>query len=188
MNGKKTLYDIAVVAEKLSGSVSFPRGKRRVRVIQYNKDMDYSVLQLREEPYDLIPIPISINEVEADIDLKVFHFPVAGFNDTASATISPFTQWMKSSIPTNHHVSCSGPALMKGSSGAPYVNRNGFVVGIHVESRNDAEEVNADENVDFELFSNSINSIANSHGSISVALLIGKCQQLVNYLNGDNIF
>ena len=191
MNGRKILYDIALVAEKKNNVVTYVRGKKRIKVIKYNAGMDYAVLELVDRPYDLIKIPIFVGEVEADIDLKVFHFPVTSFNSSNTGSITPFTQWMKSSISVNHHLPCSGTALLLGSSGAPYVNRNGCVVGLHIESVNNTVELDfeLDDDVDSKLkiISETVNSNANAHGSIVQVLLIAKCPKLVQVLRDLDI-
>jgi hypothetical protein len=73
--------------------------------------------------------------VEADTDLKVFRMPVRLFTEGSISDLSVFTKWMKSATPTAHNIPCSG-GLFAGSSGAPFVSREGFCVGMHVESIN----------------------------------------------------
>ena len=74
-------YQIALVAEKAKNIITYREGIRDVKVVKYNKNMDYAIIELAAEPYDLIPIPISRKDPGADEDIKVFHFPVADFND-----------------------------------------------------------------------------------------------------------
>ena len=185
MNGNVKKYRIALTAQKSDGVVHFT-GERNVIVLRYNREMDYALLGLSDEPHNLDPIPLSLHPVEADIDVKVFHFPVTTFNDSANGSISPFTAWVKTSIATRHHLPCGGPGLYKGSSGAPYVLRSGGAVALHMEAVNDAKTVDFedDANADakLEVLSSTVNSNANSHGSISSGLLIGQCPKLVAIL------
>ena len=187
MKGNHLNYRIALTAERSqAGGITFPAGIMDVKVYRRNKDMDYAILELKAEPYNLVPIPISIDPVVADTDVKVFHFPVAEFNDTSTNVVGPYTQWIKTSIPTAHHIPCGGPGLYRGSSGAPFVSRSGSVVGIHMEAASEAAEVNfaAEMDVDskIDVISNTVNSNANVHGSRNTALQIGKCDELVTIL------
>jgi S1-C subfamily serine protease len=191
MRGSAVNYRIAPVAEKNLGSITFTRGVRNVKVVKWDKRMDHAVLKLVDEPYDIEAFTISLDDIGFDTDLKVFHFPVVDFNRTESGLISPYATWLKSSLTSSHKVGCSGAGLFKGSSGAPYVMRNGKVVGIHVEGANDAEGVTFAEGSDVESRLNSLsesaNSNSNAHGSISYALLISKCPKLVDFLNENGI-
>lgn len=117
--------------------------------------------------------------------MKVFHYPVSALNISESCIIGPFANCQKTSIPFYHKVACSGPGLLKGSSGAPHVLRNGKVIGILVEGVNDNEGVRFEEGSDYE-FTDSLTvsavSYSDTHGSISHALLISKCPKLSNFL------
>lgn len=64
-----------------------PYDMKEVRVIASNKVMHYAILELIGEG-QLIPIPISIADVPAETDLKVFHYPVTRF-----WMISPHLNW-----------------------------------------------------------------------------------------------
>jgi hypothetical protein len=183
-------YRIALVAEKTAKLVTFPKGIHDVKVVKYNSNMDYAILEISDD-FDLTPIPLSFAGVEADIDLKVFHFPVTMFSQCSSSSLGPYTCWLKSSISTKHHVPCGGAALYSGSSGAPYVTKCGKAVGFHIESINKCDPLNFEEDMTvdskLEMVSYTINSNVNSHGSISSALLIGRCLELVRYLNSLGI-
>jgi hypothetical protein len=186
MKGKAVLYTIALVVEKRKGILSFPQGFMHVRVISYNVEMDYAVLQLyNKETQDLIPIPISVRPVESDVDVKIFHCPLEQFLDTDPSACGAFTKWTKTGVQSSHHVLCD-VSLFKGSSGAPYVLRSGEVVAIHVENRSSAECVTLEEDTPvyeaLELMSNTINSHANVHSSMAYGLLISKCPTLVSEL------
>ena len=185
MRDKQLCYIIALTAEKTLGIISYPKGSRPVKVVRYNADMDYAILQVQPAGgvEKLVPIPLSYQEPQADVDLKVFHFPVVAFNDNSNAVVGPHTCWVKSSIATNHSLPCSGPGLFSGSSGAPYVTREGCAVGIHQESVNNMPTVDTgafddDSSSNLELVSSTVNSHAHSHGSLCHALLIGKCKHL----------
>jgi hypothetical protein len=93
---------------------------------------------------------------------------------------------------TKHHISCVG-GLFAGSSGAPFITREGKVVGFHVESVNESEEIDAttfttltyDEK--FELISDTVNSNAGVHSSLCASLNISKCKKLREALNDIGI-
>ena len=185
MKGRIMKYRIGSLADKNNGLTNITEGEREVKVIRWDSQMDFSILTLENEPYDLEPFPISLEDVEFDTDLKVFHYPVADFNENSSGIMSPFATWLKSSRSVTHKMRCAGPGLMKGSSGAPYVLRNGEVVAIHVEAISDAEAVvfsdGANHEAKFEALSKSSLSGSTSHGSLSYALLIRKCPGLVDF-------
>jgi hypothetical protein len=147
--------------------------------------MDYAILQLDDTGADLIPIPISIRAVDSDTDLKVFHCPVGLFTDGNQSDVTVFTGWVKSGRPTRHHIPCNG-GLFSGSSGGPFVTREGYAVGMHIESINSARGVESsytgNPQTNFDILSSSCNSNANNHASISSALCLGSCRKLVTVL------
>jgi hypothetical protein len=71
------------------------------------------------------------------------------------------------------------------------VTKCGKAVGFHIESINKCDPLNFEEDMTvdskLEMVSYTINSNVNSHGSISSALLIGRCLELVRYLNSLGI-
>jgi hypothetical protein len=157
-------------------------GLIEAKVIYFNSDMDYAIIEV-SAPEPLVPIPISIRVIEGDSDLKVFHAPVGLFNQRSSNDIAIFSEWMKSSTHVDgHHILCAG-GLFSGSSGAPVLTAEGYAVGMHVTSENEAKE--ADVPLDatagevIEIFSDSINSLANTHGSITRSLRFSSCPKLL---------
>ncbi len=136
-----TKYAFALTCERRNGVISCPHGYFEARVLRYNVDMDYALISSTVKK-DLVPIPVSTTPVEGDLDIKVFHMPIDDFNDQeADDSLSVDTKWIKSTLPTRHHMKCSG-GLFSGSSGAPSVMRDGRVVGFHCESINSKREVN----------------------------------------------
>ena len=103
--------------------------------------------------------------------------------------ISPpiFYQWVRCARPSPHHIYCQG-GLYGGSSGAPFILRNGRVVAIHIESSKAAESIDIDAmrklsvHDAIELVSETVNSNTMVHGSISTGLYIAKCPTLVQTL------
>jgi hypothetical protein len=134
MHGRRlTDYAFTLVCERKDGVIYCHGGLFRARVDRYNVDMDYALL-VSVDKNDLTPIPLSIRPVEADRDLKVFHMPIDDFNDVeADDSLSVHTKWVKSTFPTAHHMKCSG-GLYAGSSGSPFVMRDGRAVGFFCES------------------------------------------------------
>ena len=122
MKGRVLNYLIAAVVMKCNGNITFPNDPVNVKVVRFNTDMDYAILELQDSNSNLTPIPISLDPVESDTDLKLFHCPVAAFHDNSNADVGVLTRWVKSGYMTNHHLVCDGGAF-RGSSGAPYVLR-----------------------------------------------------------------
>ena len=150
-----------------------------VKIKYYNVKMDYCILELIDANCSvaLTPIPVSIQDLEAETNLKVYLAPIAAVNDMTSSTINIFTMWVKCARPTAHHIHCQG-VLFGGSSGAPFILRNGRVAAFHLESFNSAETIDAEavkqmEPQDaIELISETVNSNATSYGSICRGLYI----------------
>jgi hypothetical protein len=184
-------FTVSISRHLTSGAHQMVHGVRDAQILYYNSVMDYAIIEDKSGSNDLTPIPISIRVVDTDVDLKVFHCPVALFNDEDFGDLTVYTSWVKSAKPTKHHSPCSG-GLFAGSSGAPFVTRDGFVVGFHVESINSARAietpqlqaklatgVTADLNDAIELVSETVNSNSRVHASLCRALCIGSCSKLV---------
>ena len=177
---RATGYAIALTVSKSESGIVNIEGRRDLVVHKYNTNMDYVILKLADSDIgaDLLPIPISIRPVEADTDIKVFHCPVGLYNEDAIEDLSVLTVWVKSARPTRHHIICSG-GLFAGSSGAPFVVREGFVIGMHVESINGQAEIPKDDYNSLEIISETVNSSSHSHASLCRALVFGLCKRLV---------
>jgi hypothetical protein len=188
MRGRALNYLIATVVEKKNGNITFPYGTYCVKVVRFNKIMDYAILEVQDIGVNFIPIPISLEPVISDTDLKLFHCPIAQFNDISSANVGVLTRWLKSGYSLKHHMTCEIGAF-KGSSGAPYVLRDGRAVGIHVESFSETKQLDDDDvnalqevNEQIEIISDTVNSNAENYSSLSTVLLIHKCPKLIDLL------
>ena len=186
-------YGIAPFAVRRAGAVVVRQGfPRPVRVRYFNTAMDYAVLEVCDNCFDLVPVPISLEVVEADMDLKVYHCPVDTFNEGHVEDLTVFSNWVKAARPTNHHVACN-VGLYGGSSGGPFISRSGGAIGMHIESVSTAREIDktaiaamsASDAV--EILSETVNSHANGHASFSRALLFRTCPGLINALQGLGI-
>ena len=183
----KSEYIIATTVEKRNSQYTISGPHYAVRIRYYNTNNDYCILELLDTSVALSPIPISIQELEPETDLKVYHAPVDAFNDHSSNVLSIFTAWVRCARPSLHHIYCQG-SLYGGSSGAPFILRNGRVVGFHQESLNAAKSVDLDimKNMSaqevIELVSETVNSNTTVYGSISSGLYIAKCRILVQTL------
>jgi hypothetical protein len=187
-NRRATNYGIAMTVSRSKGGqvMTDPILPYRVRVLYYNASMDYAILILEDASLPpLEKVPVSIARVEFDTDLKVFHCPVGLFTSESSDSVSVFTGWVKTSRCTAHHIPCSG-GLFAGSSGSPFITRAGYVVGMHVESINEQiDNLNVkglDVTDALEIVSDTVNSNAQNHASLSSALCVGLCPQLVKCL------
>lgn len=195
-------YGIVPYVSRLrSGAVEIPRGfPRPVRVLQFNTDMDYAILEVGDgggrgrgrgdDGEDLKPIPISLEEVEAEMDLKIYHCPVDLFNDERVKDLTVFSGCVQTARPTAHHVTCN-VGLYSGSSGGPFIScRSGGAVGMHVESVPTARDVDpmavatsvptAEDAA--EIVSDTENSRGTNHAAFSRALLFRTCPKLVRAL------
>ena len=188
MKGRVLKYLIANVVVKRDGNINFTRPPAFVKVVRFNCEMDYAILELQDSNSNLAPIPISLDPVESDTDLKLFHCPVAAFHDNSNADVGVLTRWVKSGYMTNHHLVCDGGAF-RGSSGAPYVLRGGSAIGIHVESFNETETLSSDDVIamasiddQIEIISDTVNSNATNYASMSSLLFFGSCPKLIDSL------
>ncbi|RYY43784.1 MAG: serine protease [Chitinophagaceae bacterium] len=184
-----TDYAFALTCERVNGVVTCAQGWFPAKVLKFNREMDYALIESLDKK-DLIPIPLSIGPVEGDLDVKVFHIPIDDFNDCVNDDqLSVHTLWIKSTLPSKHHMKCHG-GLFAGSSGAPFVLRNGRVFGFYCESINSKREADIDgatlqEAV--EILSDTVNSHAHNHASFCRALLIGACPKFVKMLGEHGV-
>lgn len=190
MDGRRTTgYGISPYVSRTAGGITVPTDyPREIRIRYFNTSMDYAIAELTDSDFNLVPIPISLEVLTADMDLKVYHCPVDTFNDEHVEDLTVFPQWTKTARPTAHHVACS-VGLYSGSSGGPFISRTGGAVAMHVESVNSAKEIDTTavrsmpvDNA-IELISETVNSHANSHASFSRALVIRSCNALVHKLH-----
>jgi hypothetical protein len=188
MRGRAVNYLIAPVVVKENGNIHFPTPPCSVKVVRFNKQMDYAILELQSTDLNLTPIPISLEPVISDIDLKLFHCPIAAFNDNSNSDVGVLTRWLKSGYSKNHHMVCEGGAF-RGSSGAPYVMRNGFAIGIHIESINETQQLEVDDvkamsslDEQIEIISDTVNSNAENYAALSTVLLFNRCPKLIEQL------
>jgi hypothetical protein len=92
--------------ENGDGIFSFPQGFRQVRVISYNVGMDYAILQLySKEEQNSLPIP-SVQPVESDVDVKIFHCLLERFQERDPSGCGTYTKWAKTGVQSAHHVLC----------------------------------------------------------------------------------
>jgi hypothetical protein len=63
LGDKRRTYRIALVGEKTSGGIgmvgSACGGYKTVNVVKYNADLNYAILALQHEPFDLVPVPVT---------------------------------------------------------------------------------------------------------------------------------
>jgi hypothetical protein len=151
---------------KTNGVQSVPVDFHRVKVLRFNIGSDWAILTLLDPPFTerTVPIPITIVDVEQDTDFKVFHMPISDYIFQESDSISAYTEWMKTANPREHHIDGTR-GLYSGSSGAPFVLRNGFAFAMHVESRNEATSIPDHLRDDAEVISNTVCSNAGVHAS-----------------------
>ncbi len=185
---RRVYYAIATaVSRKIEQGkeITDATGLVTVKVTHYDADMDYAIIEVQAKPF-LTPIPISGREVVGGSNLKAFHCPIGMFNEGVVNDIGVFPLRLKSSsLRGGQHISCQG-GMFSGSSGAPLVTEDGYAVGMHVESVNEAREVSifeasTQEQINEQL-SMSINSGANTHASIVRALRLGSCRELMKTL------
>lgn len=177
----------------LDCEINSSNGFRLAKVGRYNKIMDYAILiDVSGAEEQLVHIPISLSPIESYQDLKVFHAPVSVFNDGPMNSLSIYVSWVKSSAvcSRHHHVTCMG-GLSQGSSGAPFVARDGRVIGMHLESISGVVDSRPPEGTlaadALELVSDTAGSLINNHASYCEGLIISKCPQLVADLRRQGI-
>lgn len=129
-----------------TSEIQTPDGVQMARVIHYNKQLDYAILEnISTGQPELQPIPISFMPVEEEIDMKVYHSPVTHFNNHYLDNLPIFSDWKISNESGDRHMLLMG-GLSKGSSGGALVTRDGYAIGMHVESNNEIKTKNAPKN------------------------------------------
>ena len=135
-------YGIASSVSKTNGVEDIPEDFHFVDINCFNVLSDWAIVELSGSPFteQTVPIPITTVEVKTDTDFVVFHMPISDYMFRGNDGISLFAAWMRTAKPRKHHVEGNG-SLFKGSSGAPFVLRNGRAFAMHLESRNEVIRV-----------------------------------------------
>ena len=176
-------YGIAVSVSKTNDVQEAPEDFHRVKIKYYNVQSDWAIIELLDPPFTerTVPIPITTVDVEMDTDFKVFHMPISEYMFQETDSISAHTDWLKAGRPKKHHVE-GNKGLFRGSSGAPFVLRNGYAFAMHLESRNEAISVPEGKRDDAEVISNTIHSNAQVHASRCSGLYLKTCSELLSRL------
>lgn len=187
-------YTIALSVERSeTNQLLFPEGYREVGLKYRNKTADWAILELRGDPSFQEIIPVSLDPVPSDTDVKVFHCAVGPFNSEEEEILSAETTWAKTLRGTAHHLRCN-KGFYRGSSGAPVLLRNGSVVAFHQESNNEARKLPSGQTLvqmttddAWDLISDVVNSVASSYTANARAIEISKCPRLVEQLRNLRI-
>jgi hypothetical protein len=183
-------YTIALSVERHPNvqEILFLEGYTCVRLRYRNKSADWAILEVKSPAPPLEFIPISLEPVLPDINVKILYCPAALFNEGVEEILSTDTVWAKSLRGTSHHLRYNH-RLLRGSSGAPVILRNGCVVAFHQESfsgsrRLPAGEVLAEMTAEdtWDIVSSVVNSVATSYGATGRGIQISKCPRLVQKL------
>jgi hypothetical protein len=182
MEGRKLAnYGIALTLSKTDGVQDPPVDFHEVKVKYYNVQADWAILELIGPTFSppTVPIPITVTiNVEQDTDFKVFHMPISDYIFQDTDDISAGTARGKTAVPTRHHIR-GNMGLFSGSSGAPFVLRNGYCFAMHVEGRNAVVAVPIGYKDDAEVVSETVNSNVHTHASRCSGLYFQKCRRLV---------
>ena len=186
MDKKKLVgYGIALGVSKTMGIQDVPEDFHFVKIKYFNVLSDWAIVELSGSPFTehTVPIPITTVEVEMDTDFVVFHMPISDymFMFLENDGISLFAAWMRAARPRKHHVE-GNKGLFKGSSGAPFVLRNGCAFAMHLERRNEVISDSDGERDDAEVVSNTIHSDAEIHPSRPSGLYFKTCPELLRRL------
>ena len=142
-----TTYGIALVVDVQEPPVEF----HTVNIKYYNIEYNYAILELTGRPFsgDRVPIPITIDSdggdeyIQHNTDFKIFHIPILDYNCQVINGISAYTAWGKivntytrETHDDKHKRYIYGNInLYRGSSGTPFVLRNGSVFAMYVENK-----------------------------------------------------
>ena len=77
-----------------------------VKVIKVGKILDWAVLKTVES-VPLIPMPLTLREVDRDTDIKIYHCPVLLFNNFEMEILCPNSRWTKVIATVKHSLSSS---------------------------------------------------------------------------------
>ena len=136
-------YGIALVVDIQEPLIEF----HIVTIKYYNIEYNYAILELVGQPFsgDRVSIPISIDcdngndKIQHNTDFKVFHIPILDYQCQVINSISAYTAWGKTVYTnkrdTREHYIYGNISLYKGSSGTPFVLRNGSVFAMYVENK-----------------------------------------------------
>jgi hypothetical protein len=172
-----------------------------VKVIKVGKALDWAILETVEF-VSLVPIPLTLREVDRDTDIKIYHCPVLLFNNLDIEILCPNSRWTKVIATVSHSLFADG-GLFKGSSGGPFILRDGCAVGFHVESVSESKMTESNfigrlrnsENLpnndalwqSIEVLTETIDSNCSVHDSVCKALSLQKLKNLIDNLRNLGI-
>jgi hypothetical protein len=186
-----------------TGEVSYTRGRYSVRVVAAGDgnadELDYVVLTLTDPTEaTLVPLPVAGSVSKGESVRLYSAFNAGGFNeftqDFCNVAIDVFQPVATTST---SHLYCNNDNE-SGTSGGPYLNSRGQVVAIHIASRNDILDFEANptltsrgkkrvrQNQDVRAkvieLCDVVSRIFNTNCRHSVGLVIGRCPMLCGYL------
>jgi len=193
--GNVKRYFIALMVTR-NGSVQYPNGFHEVELKGRCYETDWAILELISKSVSLKFIEIFRGDsIEVESDIKVYHAPVSFFNTQQNDMLCANPDWVKYWRCTRHHV-CVSKGLFSGSSGSPFLLRNGQVVGMHQESHNEAVDIDEpslkkriiakDDVWDvITVVSDSVISSGRVHASMAQGLWLSKCTSLMTFLDAN---
>jgi len=117
-----------------------------VKLLASDADDDWAILEIQGDPLpsfipicpsDQLPTPARTNE-----ELKVIYAPIGMFLSSSLDELAMWTDEYKRVLQyhcLSTRILVAG-GLYRGSCGAPYINHDGFVVGMHIASLNESKE------------------------------------------------
>ena len=172
------------------------------KVIKTGSKLDWAILETAE-CISLVPIPLTLVQVDRDTDIKIYHCPVQLYNSLEMEVVCPNSRWTKVMTTVKHSLIADG-GLFKGSSGGPFILRNGCAVGFHVESVSEAimtdsnlirrlrrsnENATSNEALweSIEVLTETIDSNCGVHDSVCKALSFRQLKNLIDNLRNLGI-
>ena len=146
-------YGIALVVEKILDIQEPPIDFYIVTIKYYNIEYNYAILELIGQAFsgDKVSIPITIDSdggddnIQQNTDFKIFHIPILDYQCQVINCISAYTAWGKivntytrethDDKHSRYIYVYGNVSLYRGSSGTPFVLRNGSVFAMYVENK-----------------------------------------------------
>lgn len=174
-----------------------------ITIIEFDIAYDWAICSLDDASIvlplviPLCPEPsLPVLRIEA-VDIKCLYAPIGAFRENPITNLEIWAENYKSVLqydkPDKTSVLVEG-RLYRGSCGAPYITRNGLVLGMHLYSMHEGKDYSATKKrtlsrltmktleMTTDKISDSISDLADVHASIKGGLVLSRCPRVVDFI------
>jgi hypothetical protein len=175
-----------------------------VTICEFDVSQDWAICSLDDESVSFplaIPIcpehslPVLSN---ASIDVKCLYAPIGVFRENPFTNLVIWAESYKSVLQydkTDETSVLVEGGLYRGSCGAPYITRNGFVLGMHLFSMHEGKDYSAPKKralskitiqaleLTTDKTSDSVSDLADIHSLIKEGVVLSRCPRVMNFIS-----